>query len=109
MPLHIVKTANATLGHYGEIKAAPLTLDRASCMPTFAPPEALMSSVHPLRSHRRDGGWPVMGLLTELRGDVETPYLEYMYMWCNWVYWSYLSNEYCGVPRRSREGYGFFD
>ena len=30
-----------------------------------------------------------MGLLTELRGDVETPYLEYM--WCNRVYWSYES------------------
>ena len=36
LPLHIVKTANATLGHYGEFKAAPLTLDRAPCMPTFA-------------------------------------------------------------------------
>ena len=38
MPLHIVKTANATLGHYGEIKAAPLTFDRASCMPHLCTP-----------------------------------------------------------------------
>ena len=67
VPLHIVKRANATLGHYGEPEEAnlsppPSTLGRALVHAHLG--RRPCTTVPALLSHRRDGGRAVMGLLT---------------------------------------------
>ena len=67
VPLHVVKRANATLGHYGEPEEVnrrlpPSTLGRALVHAHLG--RRPCTTVPALLSHRRDGGRAAMGLLT---------------------------------------------